>query len=201
MLATPRRAPFSDEEWIYELKLDGFRTLVRKTRDQVELISRPGNPLNLSFPDIVGAVSQVPGDFIWDAELTVDNPDGRPSFHRLQTRAKTSRPSNVRAAVTAHPARLYVFDMLATGDRDLRGLPLDARKRLLRDAFGDTGTLVYLSGIVAAGHWVFEQVQALGLEGMVAKRLKSTYQRGRSPDWQKVRNARYSRPAAPGVRS
>jgi bifunctional non-homologous end joining protein LigD len=198
MLATLTRAPFSRENWIFELKYDGFRCLIRKVGECVELISRQGNSMNRSFPEIVEAVARVPGDFVWDAELTVDEPTGQSSFGRLQLRARTTVEMRVRAAVRQHPARLYVFDMLAEGERDLRQLPLIQRKEVLRDAFENTAVLVYVTGIVAAGAWVFEQVEAHDFEGMVAKRLNSTYQRGRSNDWQKVKFAGYSRQGALG---
>jgi bifunctional non-homologous end joining protein LigD len=198
MLATLSRAPFSREGWLYELKYDGFRCLVRKSGARVELISRQGNLMNRSFPDVVAAVERVPGDFVWDAELTVDEPTGQSSFERLQIRARTSVPFKVSVAVAKHPARLYVFDMLADGERDLRRLPLVERKQVLRDSFENTAVLVYVTGIVAAGAWVFEQVKVHDFEGMVGKRLDAPYQRGRSRDWLKVKFAGYSRPAALG---
>jgi bifunctional non-homologous end joining protein LigD len=199
MLATRRATPFSRLGWIYEFKYDGFRCLVRKHNERVELLSRPGNSLNRSFPDIVEAVAAVPGNFVWDAELTVDTPTGRSDFNQLSKRARTSVPLRVRAAALSHPARLYAFDMLATGNRDLRSLPLSERKAHLRDSFENTGALVFVNGIVEAGEWVFEQVVAYDMEGMLAKRLDSTYQRGRSHDWQKVKFSGYSRPAALGL--
>jgi bifunctional non-homologous end joining protein LigD len=201
MLATRYRAPFSAPGWLYELKYDGFRCLIRKSGDCVELVSRNGNPFNASFPDVAAAVADISGDFVWDAELTVDDTGGHSSFDRLQKRAKTSIGSRVRAAALAHPARLYVFDILAVGNRDLRGLPLLTRKGFLRDSFADTAELVFVNGIVEAGEWVFEQVESLRFEGMIAKRLESAYQRGRSHDWRKVKFAGYGRPAALGFRN
>jgi bifunctional non-homologous end joining protein LigD len=199
MLATVRKRPFSDADWLYEWKYDGFRCLVRKTSNRVELLSRNGNSLNTAFPDVVQAVGIVPGDFVWDGELTVDDPRGVPSFERLQIRARTSRDANVRVAARLHPARLYAFDMLAIRKRDLRAIPLIDRKRYLRDAFQDSGTLVFASAIIGAGEWVFEQVQVYGFEGMVAKRLAASYQKGRSRDWLKIKYAGYGRPAALGI--
>jgi bifunctional non-homologous end joining protein LigD len=199
MHATVRKAPFSDPEWLFEWKYDGFRCLTRKTGKRVELLSRKGNSLNTSFPDVAEAVAAVPGDFVWDGELTVDDPRGVPSFERLVIRAATSIDANVRVAALLHPARLYAFDMLAVRNRDLRGLPLLERKRYLRDAFEDNGTLVFASSVVEAGEWVFEQVQALGFEGMMAKRLSSSYRAGRSRDWLKIKYSGYGRPAALGI--
>lgn len=198
MLATLTRAPFSRDNWIFELKYDGFRCLIQKVGERVELISRQGNSMNRSFPDIVAAVACVPGDFVWDAELTVDEPTGQSSFGRLQIRARTSARTQIAAAMRLHPARLYVFDMLAANENDIRHLPLVERKEALRESFDNTAVLVYVTGIVAAGAWVFDQVKKLDFEGMVAKRLDSTYQRGRSHDWQKVKYAGYSRQAALG---
>jgi bifunctional non-homologous end joining protein LigD len=199
MLATLWAKPFSRKGWLFELKYDGYRCLVRKRRGGlVELITRNGNLLNRSFPDIVAAVAAVPGDFVWDAELTVDEHDGRSSFERLQTRARTSAPARVRAAIREHPARLYVFDMLAEDDADIRHLPLIERKHILRESFDNTAVLIYVTGIVEAGEWVFEQAQAHDFEGMVGKRLDAPYMRGRTKDWLKVKNQAYSRQAALG---
>nr|WP_318289677.1 DNA ligase [Paraburkholderia sp. BL8N3] len=198
MLATLGRRPFSGNDWLFELKYDGYRCLVRKTGASVELVSRAGNLLNPSFPDIVEAVAAVPLDFALDAELTVDEANGRSSFDHLRRRAVTKTPMRVRAAVASHPARLYLFDALSLDGQDLRALPLVERKAYLREAVADTKTLIYASGIVGAGEWVFEQAQSLDLEGMVAKRLSSPYQRGRSLDWLKIKNADYGRPVALG---
>jgi bifunctional non-homologous end joining protein LigD len=197
-LLTLHKRPFNDRAWLFEFKYDGYRCLVRKAGDAVELISRHGKPLNQSFPDIVQAVAAVPGDFTWDAELVVDDDSGISSFDRLQTRARTKLPYRVREAAALHPARLYVFDMLSTGERDLRALALSKRKDFLRDAFDDTKTLVCASGVVGAGEWVFDQVKGHGFEGMVAKRLASPYQAGRTLDWQKIKFAGYKRLAALG---
>jgi len=185
MLATLRRAPFSLDGWIFEWKYDGFRCLVTKRQGVVGLTSRPGNSLNRAFPEIVAAVAKIPGDFTWDAELTVDKSTGHSDFEKLLSRSSTSIVSRVLAASIASPARLYVFDILTLGNRDLRGLPLLERKGFLRESFTDTKTLVFVNGIIAAGEWVFEQVEAHGFEGMVAKRLDSLYQRGRSNEWQR----------------
>jgi bifunctional non-homologous end joining protein LigD len=198
MLATLHPRPFSDPDWLFEIKYDGYRCLIRKTGETVELLSRNGNPFNGSFPEVAEAVAAVPGDFVWDAELTVDDATGRPSFERLHRRAVTKSAKNVRAAAKADPARLYIFDALSIDGEDLRGLWLLERKERLRDTFDNTRTLIYASGIRGAGEWVFEQAQSLDLEGMVAKRLDSTYQKGRSRDWLKIKYAGYGRPAALG---
>jgi bifunctional non-homologous end joining protein LigD len=199
MLATLAKRPFSEKGWLYELKYDGYRCLVRKAASgNVDLVSRAGNRLNSSFPDVVEAVAAMHGDFVVDAELTVDDAAGRSSFDRLRKRAATKTPRNVRAAMIEHPARLYLFDALSIGSGDLRALALEERKEHLRGLFDDTRTLIYASGVPMAGEWVFEQVKSLCFEGMVAKRLSSPYSRGRSLHWLKIKNPDYDRPAALG---
>lgn len=198
MLATLYNRPFSDPEWLFEIKYDGFRCLVRKAGGRVDLLSRNGNSFNGSFPDVVSAISGIFGDFTFDAELTVDDAGGRPSFERLQRRAVTRTAKRVPAASGINPARLYLFDALSIDGEDLRALPLHERKERLRDSFVDTQTLIYASGVRGAGEWVFERAKSLDLEGMVAKRLDSTYRKGRTRDWLKIKYGGYSRPAGFG---
>ncbi len=198
MLSTLRSRPFSDKEWLYGWKLDGFRCLVRKSRERVDLLSREGNRFNGSFPDIVDAVAAVPGDFVWDAELAVGAARGKHSFSSLQERARTTSLRNVPTAARRCPARLYIFDMMLADGVDQRGRPLIERKDRLRDAFDDTSTLIYVTHVEGVGELVFEQVQLHDFEGMVAKRTASPYVRGRSLNWIKVKNAQYSRPEALG---
>lgn len=97
-------------------KYDGFRRVVRKVGGRVgtALPQRQiHTSLNRSLPDVAAAIERLP--FVWDAELTVDEPTGQSSFERLQLRARTSMANgmHVRAAAKLHPARLYIFDLLA----------------------------------------------------------------------------------------
>ncbi|MDR5791697.1 DNA ligase [Caballeronia sp. LP003] len=200
MLSTLRRIPFSAAGWLFEWKYDGFRLLVRKTNDSVELLSRPGNLLNRAFPEIVEAVANVDGSFVWDCELTVGAARGTESFDRLRARAVMSVEPRIRAAAARSPARLCAFDILVLGKRDLRGMALRERKPILRQCFDDTPFLLYATGIETVGELVFEQVVAHDFEGMVAKRLDAPYRRGRSSDWLKIKYGGYSRPAALGFR-
>lgn len=198
MLATLHKRPFSDPEWLFEVKYDGFRCLICKAGERVDLVGRNGRLFNGSFPEIVAAVAGEPGDFTWDAELTVDDATGRPSFERLRRRAVTKSVKSVAAASRADPARLYVFDALSVDGKDLRALPLSERKERLRELFDDTRTLIYARGVQGAGDWVFEKAVNLDLEGVLAKRLDSAYQKGRSRDWLKIKYAGYGRPAPLG---
>ncbi len=200
MHSTLRQRAFSDEDWLYEWKYDGFRCLVRKEGTRVDLISKQGKPFNRSFPEIVAAVCALPGDFVLDAELAVADAKGPEAFKRLQDRARLSLLKNVVAAARHDPARLYLFDIMASGDADLRDLPLVERKAHLRDCFDNTDTLVYSSSVVGDGESVFALVRRYGFEGMVAKRISSPYRAGRSNDWIKIKDRDYERRAAHGWR-
>jgi bifunctional non-homologous end joining protein LigD len=198
MHATSQTLPFSSRDWVFEWKLDGFRCLVRKFGDRVDLISRQGDFFNASFPEIVKAVALVPGDFVWDAELAVGTGRGETGFASLRQRARTVSPRNVPAAARKCPARLYVFDKLVSGTRDIRDRPLFERKQQLRDSFDDTTLLTYTMHVEGVGELVFDRVKTDDFEGMVAKRTWSVYLRGRSLNWIKIKNPGYSRQGAQG---
>jgi bifunctional non-homologous end joining protein LigD len=132
---------------------------------------------------------------VLDAELAIDDARGHQLFDVLGRRARMSIPQRITDAARRYPARLYVFDLLALDGRDVRDLPLLERKRLLRELFVDAGGLIFVNGICGHGRAAFEQVVALDLEGLVAKRLSSSYRSGRTRDWLKVLNPSYHRRA------
>src|SRR5205807_2302747 len=125
--------------------------------------------------------------FILDGELVVPDEAGRPSFQRLQNRAKVSRGLEVRRSAVETPAVLYVFDLLAFEGYDLGPLPLEQRKALLEQVMPRVGPIKYLSHFAQDGEALYEQVVKMGLEGIVAKKADSSYRAGRSPNWLKIR--------------
>jgi len=188
MHAETVEAPFTRDGWLFELKLDGYRILAELTEGRVRLVTRRGNEANGSFPEIVRAVSALPyRHIILDGEVVATDEQGRPSFQRLQQRARFLRPTEIRRATLENPVTFYAFDFLAFEDRDLRGLPLTERKRLLRELLPPAGQVHYLDHFEREGEQLFAQVEKMGLEGLVAKRADSVYQGGRSPHWLKVR--------------
>src|SRR5437667_435916 len=147
-----------------------------------------GTDIAAAFPEIARALVALPFEgFILDAELVVPDEAGRPSFQRLQNRAKVSRALEVRRAAVESPAVLYVFDLLAFESYDLRTLPLEQRKALLEQIVPRVGPLKYLSHFEKDGEALYEQVVKMGLEGIVAKRADAPYRAGRSPNWLKIR--------------
>ncbi|HEV2751259.1 MAG TPA: DNA ligase D [Gemmatimonadales bacterium] len=190
MLAETREQPFSKAGWLFELKLDGYR--VRAGREgrgeDARLITRNGHDIAAGFPEITRALAALPYDaLIVDGELVVPDEAGRPSFQRLQNRARVNRALDVRRAAVDAPGVLYVFDLLAFEGYDVRPLPLEKRKALLEQIVPRVGPIKYIEHFETDGEALYEQVVKLSLEGIVAKKAESTYRAGRSPNWLKIR--------------
>ena len=190
MLAETRPQPFSEPGWLFEIKYDGFRALAAHEGGRGKLIYRHGNDATALYPDLAAALTALPADVVLDGEITVCDEQGRPSFERLQRRALLTRQPDIERAALRLPASLFVFDLLAFRDRDLRPLPLATRKALLSRLLPALGPLHYVDHIEARGQEMFEEVTRLGLEGVVAKRAASPYRAGRSSDWLKIRRDR-----------
>jgi bifunctional non-homologous end joining protein LigD len=188
MLAETADKPFSRPGWVFELKLDGYRILAAKEGPLVRLLSRNGNDLAASFPEIVRAMSALPFDrVLLDGEIVTPDDAGRPSFQRLQGRARLRRSLDVRRAAVETPATFYGFDLIGFEEYDLRSLPLTERKSLLEQLLPPAGVLRYLEHFERDGEGLYDRVQGLGLEGVVGKKADSPYRAGRSPSWLKVR--------------
>lgn len=166
-------------DWLYELKLDGYRTLVLKKRGVVTLFSRRGNILNSRFPTIVTAFPFLSDAAMLDGELVVLDEEGRPSFSALQN-----------SRFTPEMLYFYVFDLLAFKGKDLRKLPLVDRRRLLEgEALKGMRDPVRLSAVFSASvNKLIKAAKETGLEGIIAKRSESRYESGeRSGAWVKYK--------------
>jgi bifunctional non-homologous end joining protein LigD len=191
MLAETVDAAFSRPGWLFELKLDGYRILAGKQGDEAKLLTRNGNDCGVSFPEVERAIRALPvHDAIVDGEVVALDEEGRPSFQRLQGRAKITRTIDVRRAVVDTPVTYFAFDLLAAEGYDLRQLPIAERKALLRRLLPSTGIVRYLDHFEQDGERLYQQVQTMGLEGIMAKRADSPYRPGRSSAWLKMRSRR-----------
>ena len=188
MLAEPRKAAFTREGWVFELKYDGYRIIAGVSKGRATLLTRNGNDITASFPEIAASLEALPfAELVVDGEVVVHDDRGVPSFQRLQQRAQLRRPPDIDRAAVDTPATLYLFDCPGFADRDLRGLPLVDRKEILRMLLPPVGALRYSEHIPETGEALFERVAGLGLEGIVAKKADSPYRAGRSRDWYKIR--------------
>ena len=191
MLATAREEPFSKDGWIYELKYDGYRLLAERMGREPYLRSRAGHDLTATFPEIARAVRGLPYEgLVLDGEVVVNDAEGLPSFSRLQRRGRIQNRMDALRASVELPAVYYAFDVLGLEGRDLRGLPLLERKEILREVLPSVGPIRYSDHIPVQGEALFEQVQAMRLEGIVAKKADAPYRGGRSANWVKVRTVR-----------
>jgi bifunctional non-homologous end joining protein LigD len=166
-------------EWLYELKLDGYRAIAVKANRIVQLRSRNNNDFNDAYPRVAEALATLPDDSVVDGEVVAFDDSGRPSFNKLQNRASRSVP-----------IFYYVFDVLVLAGRSVMNETLDRRRALLKTKllprlreplrFSDE-----LTGAVAD---LRQAVRAYGFEGLVAKRRNSVYEPGkRSGAWRKSR--------------
>ena len=152
MLASPALRPFSSDDWIYELKYDGYRLLAGREGSEVDLRTRGGHDATASFPEVARAVGALPWEhFVLDGEIVVLDEEGRPRFQRLQQRVRRNLGSDVDRATVEHPATFYAFDLLALDGVDLRHRPLLERKELLAAIVPPRGPIRYADHVT---EWV-----------------------------------------------
>lgn len=167
-------------EVLFEPKWDGFRSIVFRSGDLVEIGSRNEKPMTRYFPEVVAAVKEsLPDKCVVDGEIVVIAPGGdRLDFDLLQQRIHPAA-SRVRKLSQETPAHFVAFDLLALGDQDLRERPFAERRALLEKALAGAKPPVHLTPATrdraVAQDW-FEQFEGAGLDGVVAKPLDGTYQ-------------------------
>lgn len=183
------RNPFTDPEWLYELKFDGYRCMAGVQDGEVELRTKSGAECTSWYPEVVEALSKVRGTHVIDGEACVPREDGTSDFNLLQERARRRKwyPGAPRVTYCA-------FDILVHNGRKVIDLPLVARKALLEKLLGQVGGVLVVKDLPADAA-VFQAVtlpepEGLGLriEGVMAKRKDSRYLPGvRSADWLKIK--------------
>ena len=178
MLATLADEPFDDEDWLFEIKWDGYRAICTvDDKGRLTLVSRNDLDLLARFPTMDGlaeAFSSVP--VVVDGEIVSLDAKGRSEFQRLQEYQQS------KTALT------YVaFDLLYADGRDLRKTPLEERKALLERTIADDDLVLYSKHVVEKGKAFFAAAKKGGLEGIVGKRRDSIYQERRSRDWVKIK--------------
>ena len=188
MLATLTAERFDDPNWLFERKLDGVRAIAARDGARTTLWSRNQKPMDATYPELVSELDRRgPDRFVADGEIVAFD-GGQTSFSKLQGRIQLREARDIERV--GIPVYLYLFDLLVLGDRDLTGLPLRERKRLLRDAFDFGGALRLSAHRNEHGIDYYRHACEHGWEGLIAKRADSTYTPGRSPDWLKFKCVR-----------
>lgn len=177
-LATLVDEPFDDDDWIFEIKWDGYRAICTIDTDgKLSLVSRNGLDLLARFPDLSAlrdAFESVP--IVVDGEIVSLDAKGRSDFQRLQEYGQ-------RGGHLTYVA----FDVLYADGRDQRRFALEERKALLERLIRDDDVVLYSKHVIGKGTALFEQAKRNGLEGIVAKRRDSAYIERRTRDWLKIK--------------
>jgi len=165
---------------LYEPKWDGFRSVVFRDGDEVEIGSRNERPMTRYFPEVVEAVrANLPERCVVDGEIVLVDPErGALDFEALQLRLHPAA-SRVRLLAEQTPASFVVFDMLVDGHDDLTARPFSERRHRLEVALADATPPVHLTPMTddeaLAQRW-FDELEGAGLDGLIAKSPDLTYQ-------------------------
>lgn len=177
--------PFSDPDWLFEVKYDGYRMLAEWDGDAVRLQSRNGTDATRWFPEVASSLAGLrTGHHILDGEVCVLDELGRSDFDKLHARAKR------RGYRPGDDAVVYcVFDILVHAGQSVMGLPLHNRKnRLAKVLAGEIPSVLRIGHFEEMGQSLYRQAVELKLEGLVAKHRNSVYVPGaRSDAWLKIK--------------
>lgn len=188
MLAKLSEHQVDGDQWLFEIKYDGVRALAIRDGEHTRLFARSGREITSRYPEVTLAFNSLPFErFVVDGEIAALDERGRPSFQLLQRRMHVEDRHQVARLSFSVPVHLFLFDILAFDDFDLRDLPLEQRKDLLGQLIRGDGPLRYCEHVIGHGHAFYDEVAKAGLEGIIAKRRDSPYRGTRSGDWLKIK--------------
>ena len=181
-LATLVGTPPEGDQWLHEIKFDGYRIGCIIENGTVRLITRKGNDWTEQFPEVVAAARKLPvTDALIDGEVAMLMPDGRSSFEALQ--------QALAGSTSRAPLVYLVFDVLRIDGTPTTRLALEERKALLKKIVGrrKTGRIRYVDHVEGHGDVLLDHAAQLGLEGIVSKRRDLPYYAGRHDSWRKIK--------------
>ena len=177
--------PSHAQDWLYEMKFDGYRLMVRIDGDDVRLYTRNGHDWSAKLPHLVEAFRRLPAKWAWvDGEIVMLDQGGIPNFQALQNAFDGQRTRDII---------FYAFDLPFIGGRDLRQEPLRVRRALLAqlmETAQDDKRLRFSEAFDVAPADLVASACKMGLEGIMAKRMLSPYVSRRSDTWVKVKCAK-----------
>ncbi len=189
MLARAGELPEPDEGWAYEIKWDGVRAIAYCRPGELRLESRNLIEITGKYPEL-SELSRTLGSrsAVLDGEIVAFDGQGRPSFSALQQRMQISGPAQARRRMKATPVTYVIFDLLWLEGHSLMGEPYSARRGLLEGLQLTGSSLQVPEYVVGHGRQLAAAAAEQGLEGVLAKRLRSVYQPGRrTADWLKIK--------------
>jgi ATP-dependent DNA ligase len=168
----------TEGKWIFEPKWDGFRALIFRDKDEIEIQSRDAKPLNRYFPELIEPLrSQLPARCVLDGEIVIAR-NGALDFDSLQLRL---HPAASRAKLLSQqiPASIVFFDLLSEGNKDLRDQPFEKRRQKLESLLAKVKPPLHITpatdNIKLASDW-FRRFEGAGLDGVIAKPTRGTYE-------------------------
>ncbi len=179
MLATLSESIPSGKNWLFEIKFDGYRMLAYKEQGKISCYSRSGQDYTKKFADIVNSIEKLSAkSFCLDGEVIAVDETGKSDFSLLQKRIKEG----------GGPIVFAVFDLLALDGENLMDRPLIERKEKLKKLLAKCDdNLLFSEGIWGNGKRCFEFAKEHNLEGIMAKKVDSTYEQRRSLSWLKIK--------------
>ena len=188
MLATLVDEPFNSDDWLFELKWDGYRALAFVEGDRVRLMSRNQNDLTGEFPELKDLATHIKArQAILDGEVVALDEQGRSSFSLMQQRTGFREFGKVGSKDRRIPILYYVFDLLYLDGYSLLKVDLERRKALLAGVIAESDILRYSDHILGEGKDLYAAAAKQGLEGIVGKRRTSCYVPKRSREWLKMK--------------
>ena len=180
-LATLVEVAPTGDDWAYEIKFDGYRMLARIEGAKIQLITRNGNDWSARLPGLIKALAKLKIKSGWlDGEIVVPNAQGLPDFQALQGAFDSSSTGEIV---------YYLFDLPFHEGVDLRSEPLETRREALRALFDDDipAVLRFSETLEGAPAAMLVSACNMGMEGLIGKRIGSTYQSRRSAEWIKLK--------------
>jgi len=188
MLAESIDDPFDGDDWLFEIKWDGYRAVTFIEGGKARLVSRNQNDLTPRYPELRELPQFIEAKTaILDGEVVALDEQGRASFTLMQQRTGFRAGGRRAAQKSDVPVLYYVFDLLYLDGYDWRRVPLEERKRKLKSIVKPGDSLRYSDHYEKNGKALFKMAKEKGLEGILAKRRASFYEERRSREWLKIK--------------
>ncbi|UVI28601.1 ATP-dependent DNA ligase [Paenibacillus spongiae] len=201
MLLEEQEEPFDDDRYLFEPKIDGHRMIVSLMNGKVQMYTKHNNICTGQYPELFHVPVKPGCDVVLDGEVGYMNPDtGLFEFDTLLERFKQRKGPKILEGRLKWPVRYFVFDILHADGADVRGLPFVERMALLDDILTENEYYKKIIRVNGRGKVLFEAIQQLNLEGIVAKRKDSLYASGQTAGWMKIMNYQYENVPIVGYR-
>ncbi|RUZ80242.1 ATP-dependent DNA ligase [Mesorhizobium sp. M7A.F.Ca.CA.001.14.1.1] len=172
--------PPQGDEWLHEIKFDGYRTQIIKDENGIRLFTKNGYDWTGRYIELAGEAEAIEAEsFIIDGETITVNEAGLSDFRALQSAVTRRKPSR--------DLYLVAFDLLHLNGHDLRNMPVEDRREILQELIPAVGRIQISKAMPGTGDAVYHLVDRAGLEGMVSKRKGSIYRSGPTMNWRKIK--------------